>query len=101
MEAMACGRAAVASNVGGTPELIQHGQNGLLFESGNVADLSRQIRKLLSDPGLRQQLGDAARKTVVEQFSIEQSTSRMAGIYQELLERKKDVNTAGYRDQRC
>jgi glycosyltransferase involved in cell wall biosynthesis len=91
MEAMACGRPVIASSVGGTPELIRHEQNGLLFESGNVADLNRQITKLVSDPGLRQQFGDAARKKMIERFSIEQSARRMAEIYEELLE-QKDVN---------
>jgi glycosyltransferase involved in cell wall biosynthesis len=88
MEAMACGRAVIASNVGGTPELIEHGKNGLLFDNGNVADLKTQMEKLLSDAGLRHQLARAARQTIVERFSIEQSARRMGNIYQEMLERK-------------
>jgi glycosyltransferase involved in cell wall biosynthesis len=88
MEAMACGRAVIASNVGGTPELIQHGQNGLLFQRGKVADLQRQIRRFLSEPGLRRKLGDAARRTILERFSIEQSVRRMAEIYQRAIEQK-------------
>jgi len=88
MEAMACGRAVIASNVGGTPELIEHGKNGLLFDDGNLADLKRQMAKLLSDAGLRHQLGHAARQTIVERFSIEQSARRMGDIYQEMLDRK-------------
>lgn len=88
MEAMACGRAVIASNVGGTPELIQHEQNGLLFESGSAADLRLQIAKLLPDPILRQQFGDAGRRTIIERFSIEQSARHMAEIYRGLLMRK-------------
>jgi glycosyltransferase involved in cell wall biosynthesis len=94
MEAMTCGLAVIASNVGGTPELIQHGQNGLLFESNNTTDLKQQIAKLLLDAGLRRRLGEASRKTIIERFSIEQSACRMAEMYQELLE-QKGVNIIG------
>jgi glycosyltransferase involved in cell wall biosynthesis len=91
MEAMACGRAVIASNVGGTPELIQHEQNGLLFESGRVVDLKRQIWRFLSEPGLRQKLGDAARRTIVERFSIDQSAHCMAEIYQKVIDRNSAI----------
>ena len=51
IEAMAAGLPIVATRVGGNPELIMHGQTGLLVEPENVADLAASIRSLLIDPG--------------------------------------------------
>jgi PEP-CTERM/exosortase A-associated glycosyltransferase len=57
LEAMATGRALVASDVGGHRELIRHGETGLLFPAGDAAALARSLETLLDDPGLRGALG--------------------------------------------
>ena len=62
VEAMACGCAVVGTNSSGTPELLGHGQNGLLFEPGNPMQLAEQIRKLLKDEPLRIALQNSARR---------------------------------------
>ena len=49
LEAMACKKPIIASNVGGIPEIIKDGYNGLLFESENVDDLAEKIRLVLSN----------------------------------------------------
>ena len=64
LEAMAAGRAVVGSDQGGMPELITHGENGLLACSGDTASYVDALVSLIDDPGLREQLGDAARRTV-------------------------------------
>ncbi len=52
MEALTTGTPVVTANLGGMPELVQHNVNGLLFEAGNVDDLTRQLQRLLDEPGL-------------------------------------------------
>jgi L-malate glycosyltransferase len=85
IEAMACGRAVVASNVGGNIELIRHGENGLLFQSRNVEALSEALRCLIDDGHFRQQLATSAERYVRARFSRETSANRMSQIYDELL----------------
>jgi len=80
MEAMTAGCACIASNVGGVPVLIDHRQTGLLVKPGDPTALADQIRTLAADPALRQQLGEAARMKIREEFSWES----IAHQYQEL-----------------
>ncbi|PTL84270.1 glycosyltransferase family 4 protein [Vitiosangium sp. GDMCC 1.1324] len=75
-EAMACGCAVVASQVGGVPELIDHGRNGLLVPPGDEVGLARALELLLSDPVLRYQLGHAARQTACELFDLSRTVKR-------------------------
>lgn len=81
MEAMACGCAAVASSTGGNPELISDGENGLLFASGDAADLERKLRRLLEDPALSDRLGQAAREKMRTTFDIGVSAETMGWVY--------------------
>jgi glycosyltransferase involved in cell wall biosynthesis len=85
LEAMACGCCPVASRVGGNVELIRHGENGMLFEAGDVDQLSNVLVTLVELRVLREQLAAKARLTA-EQFSIRSSARRMEEIYTELIE---------------
>jgi len=85
LEAMACGCCPVASRVGGSVELIHHGENGMLFEAGDVDQLSNVLETLVERRGLREQLAARARSTA-EKFSIGASARRMEEIYAELIE---------------
>lgn len=69
-EGLACGMAVIGSANGGTAETIVHGENGLLFQPGDAADLARQIRRLLEEPSLLRKLAEAGRKTAEERFDI-------------------------------
>lgn len=69
MEAMACGCACVASDVGGNRFLIQNGVSGFLFPPGDRAALAAHLRRLVEDSAKRRMLGEAARKRIVEHFS--------------------------------
>ncbi len=87
MEAMACGCCAVASNVGGNPELVRDGETGLLFEAGDVAGLTSALRRVIQDESLRRALGEAGMRHIHERFSARASAERMGEIYSELIER--------------
>jgi len=88
MEAMACGCAVVASQVGGNPELVSDGTTGLLFRAGDAAELADRLERLIVDDGLRTRVGVAASESVRQRFSLQASVRRMEEIYEELLGRK-------------
>jgi glycosyltransferase involved in cell wall biosynthesis len=88
MEAMACGCAVVASAVGGNPELVSDGTNGLLFQAGDAAHLADQLERLIVDEDLRTRFGAESSNRVRQHFSREASVRRMEEIYKELLKSK-------------
>jgi len=85
MEAMACGCACIASRVGGNPELIEDGVNGVLFEKGNARDLAEKLRLLFDRPDLRACYGTRAAARIREQFPLARSAARMEEIYRRFL----------------
>jgi glycosyltransferase involved in cell wall biosynthesis len=71
LEAMATGLPVVSTNVGGTPELITHGDNGFLAKPGCIEELASHLLAYLQDPGLRKEHGLQNRKVTNERFSIQ------------------------------
>jgi glycosyltransferase involved in cell wall biosynthesis len=84
-EAGACRLPAVASNVGGIPEIIEHGVNGLLVEPKDVAALAQGLRALFDSAELRARLGENARAIVEERFSAAPVACRTMDLYQTLM----------------
>jgi len=81
LEAMACGRAVVASATGGLPEIVSAGRDGLLTRPADAVALARAVVALLSDADLRRRLGDAARATVEERFATPVIARGMTALY--------------------
>jgi glycosyltransferase involved in cell wall biosynthesis len=88
VEAMASGIPCVASNTGGIPEIIENGNNGLLFERDNVQDLAEKITNVLSDSDLSSNLVESAKKGL-QRFSIERYVDNVSNHYKNLLEYQK------------
>ncbi len=82
VEAMSCGLPVVATDVGGLPEVVEHGRTGLIVARDDAAGFGRALSGLLSDSARRQALGEAGRVCARERFSVE----RMAAQYRSLLE---------------
>jgi len=87
LEAMARRRPVVASAVGGIPEVITSGTDGLLVPPADPAALAAAVGSLLVDPLLRQRIGEAGYRTVVERFSIDAQVKRIEVLYDEELAR--------------
>jgi len=85
LAAMASGLPTVATRIGGNVAVISDGENGLLIEPDSDADLSRAILQLHADQTLRTRLGTRARRTVVENFSIDSVVERYLALYEDLL----------------
>jgi glycosyltransferase involved in cell wall biosynthesis len=83
LEAMASGIPAVGCRGQGIEEVIRHRENGWLTEPGNLDDVVAAIRTLLSDLDLRQRLGSAGRRTVLDGFTLEHQAEHLSAIYRE------------------
>lgn len=85
LEAMACERACVATDVGDVGRAIETGVTGVLVRSADVEALASALERLVADPELRRRLGRAARQRAVERFSAERMTEAYCALYDELL----------------
>ncbi len=81
LEAMASGKAIVASNTGGIPEMLTDRQTGLLFPPGDADKLADCLRELMDKPELREALGAAARACISSRDSAAQSVRRFDDLY--------------------
>lgn len=81
LEAMAWGVPVITTPVGGIPELIEHGTNGLLVEVGNIKAIQAAIEQLALDGRLREKIGHAGRETVRQRFSREHALPKLEELY--------------------
>jgi glycosyltransferase involved in cell wall biosynthesis len=82
-EAMACGRAVLASDIPANRELVSHGRTGLLYRVGDAASFLRSARRLALDPALRRRLGEAAARDARKRFSVEAETEAVREAYRQ------------------
>jgi glycosyltransferase involved in cell wall biosynthesis len=83
LEAMAAGKPIVASAVGGIPEVIDHGIDGILIPSDDSDRLAEAISELLHDDKKRDDMGEKARKKFEERFTIQTMVERYEELYEE------------------
>lgn len=86
LEAMAMGKAVIASKADGTKEVIQHNINGIMVNVENLeSEVSQAIIQLGNDATLRQRLGEAARATITNTYSAARMTRQVEEIYRRLV----------------
>ncbi len=85
IEAMAMGKPVVATDGGGVPEVVRHGETGLLVPPGRPAALARAILTLLDDSACAASLGAAGRERVEREFSLSKHAAAIERLYEELV----------------
>jgi len=85
MEYMAAGKPVVATNVGGLPEMVEDGVNGLLVEKRDAKALADAILRLIADENLRERLGAAGKELQAKEFSLDAMVERTEALYEELV----------------
>jgi glycosyltransferase involved in cell wall biosynthesis len=92
IEAMAMAKPVVAWDSGGTPELVVHGETGLLAPRGNVEALAGALVQLLRDSSLRRQFGEAGRRRVEDVLTPQRMCREMTAVYQKLIKRPISIS---------
>lgn len=86
IEAMAFGKPLVGADVGGIPEILEDGTNGLLFGPGDAADLRDKLDVLISDGACRVRMGEASRSLLKEKFGAADMGTRVMRVVETLVE---------------
>jgi len=87
LEAMSCGKAVIASRVGGLADIVADGETGFLTSPGNVDELVRSVSRLVTDERLRNRMGFRGRARAVQSFDWKRIVKQYIGCYESLLKR--------------
>lgn len=96
-EAMSCGLPIAASDVGGIPETVRHGTDGLLCPPGDPGLLRQNIKLLMSSKERRASIGDSQRQRILANYTWDQIASRYLDVYESVLDRRDVVSMASRR----
>jgi len=89
VEAFASGRPAVVSNLGAPAEIVEHGRTGLHFASGDAVSLGAALTKVLTGPGLADELGEQARRRYLSDYTPERNFDALMRTYRFAIERRR------------
>jgi len=89
LQASAAAVPIIATRAGGMPEAVADGISGMLIQPGDVSALTSKLRLLLEDEDLRKRLGDAGRKRILSEFSVEAMVQGNLAVYRSVLENRK------------
>ena len=103
LEAMACGKPVIASNLPGMRSVVSDGEDGLLVQPGEVDDLTDKIQMLLEDPQRRREMGDRGRAKVEAKYAWPKIIPRLVRVYEEVLGSRGagERGSKGARERRC
>ena len=93
LEAMALGRPAVATQVGGVAEAVEHETTGLLVPTDDEPALAAALLRLAADPELRARLGEAGLRRHRERFGVDRMVEEYSRVFEEVLEAKSSGST--------
>jgi len=91
LEAMSSGLAVIATAVGGSPQLVASGANGLLIPPDDPPALRQALLDVCADEALRQAYGRAARQHILENYAITSMVTRLQAVYRQLCKREGTV----------
>ena len=81
LEAMSSGRPVIASRAGAWPDIINPGVDGLIVEPGAITETRSALAKLIDDQGFREQLGRAARQTILDRYTVAREAEHLISHY--------------------
>lgn len=85
LEAMAMEVPVVGTNTGGTPEAVLSNKTGIIAKTGVPGSLAQGLQKLIADPQLRRQMGQAGRERILHHFTTQHYVDNLHALYQQLL----------------
>jgi len=85
VDAMACGKPVVATNIAGNPLVVRDGDNGFLVPEQRPELLAAALNRLIADPQLRQRFGERSRERVVEEFSWKSLARRYGKLFEDVI----------------
>jgi glycosyltransferase involved in cell wall biosynthesis len=85
LEALSCKVPVIATRAGGLPEVVAHGECGLLYPVGDVEAMAEGAAGLLADDELRRSYGEAGRQRAVESFGVDRIVGRYRAVYESVL----------------
>jgi spore maturation protein CgeB len=91
VEAFACGKPVIASRLGTMAEMIEDGKTGLLFNPGDVVDLTLKIQWAIDHPEGIKEMGLNARKQYEEKYTSEKNYELLMNIYEHAIENKDEI----------
>lgn len=86
-EAHACGLPVIASNSGGLPEIVEHGQTGILFRENDINELTSAMIRLIEEPGLAIRMGKNARLRAERFFDVDRQTEKLVAVLMDRAQR--------------
>lgn len=94
LEAMAAGRAVIGTNIGGVPEVISHGENGLLIERDDLTGLTEALKTLLDNRSLSETMGQRGFVHASEEYQVSRIAERYLELYELVRTRRKQPSSA-------
>jgi len=85
LEALSCATPVVATNVGGIPEVVRNGENGILVPPNDVTKLAEALQYLLDNKKVRTKFGHEGRNWIMKHFSLDSVTEKACKIYQKTI----------------
>lgn len=89
LEAMASGLPVIATNMGGIPDIVAHGQTGILLEPGNARQLAEALSKLVDNAQTRVAFGAAARRRALSHFDARANAGRILDLAADLVQERR------------
>ena len=83
LEAMACALPVITTPVGGIPEVVQNGRNGILIAPQDIDALEKALISVLESPTERERLGSEARETIAQNFALSVTLDKLAALYRD------------------
>jgi glycosyltransferase involved in cell wall biosynthesis len=88
-EAMSFSKPVIGTNIGGIPEVVEHGKNGFLCQNENIHDFSNKLTTLLENKELRYQMGMVGRERAKNSFDFQNLVTRTEEYYQHIIRKSK------------